>query len=91
MWQCRELSGSGGGASANFSHDGKFIYFWRYGKDQGVFRIPVTGGNEERVADMSGWHSTGYAGFSMSRDPGDAPLVLRDVGTDDIYALMLDR
>lgn len=75
----------------SFSRDGKFIYFLRCGKGQGVFRIPVRGGKEEPVADMSGWHLTGYVGCSMSLDPTDAPLVLRDMGTDDIYALTLER
>jgi len=75
----------------SFSHDSKFIYFLRCAKDQGVFRIPVTGGKEQRVVDMSGWHLTGYAGCSMSLDPTDAPLVLRDTGSDDIYALTLER
>ena len=72
-----------------FSHDGKFIYFLRYGNDQGVFRIPVNGGKEKRVVDMSDWHLTGYFGFSLSLDPTDAPLVLRDTGSNDIYALTL--
>lgn len=74
----------------NFSHDGKFIYFLREVQDQGVFRIPVTGGREERVVDLNGWHLTGFFGTSMSLDPTDAPLVLRDAGTDDIYALTLE-
>jgi Tol biopolymer transport system component len=76
----------------NFSHDGKFIYFLRAGQDQGVFRIPVTGGREERVVDLNGWHLTSVFGSSssMSLDPTDAPLVLRDTGTDDIYALTLE-
>jgi len=26
----------------------------------------------------------------MSLDPTDAPLVLRDIGTDDLYALTLE-
>jgi Tol biopolymer transport system component len=74
----------------SFSHDSKFIYSLRCAKDQGVFRIPVTGGKEQRVVDMSGWHLTGYVGCSMSLDPTDAPLVLRDTGSDDIYALTLE-
>jgi Tol biopolymer transport system component len=75
----------------NFSRDSKFIYFVHNGNDQGVFRIPVTGGKEERVVDMSGWHLVGYFNFSLSLDPTDAPLVLRDTGSDDIYALTLER
>jgi eukaryotic-like serine/threonine-protein kinase len=74
-----------------FSHDSRFIYFLRYGRDQGVFRIPVTGGKEEREVDMTNWHLTGYFGYSMTLDPTDAPLVLRDVGSNDIYALTLEE
>jgi serine/threonine protein kinase/Tol biopolymer transport system component len=74
----------------SFSHDSRFIYFLRFGRDQGVFRIPVTGGKLDRVVDMKNWHLTGYFGFSMSLDPTDAPLILRDVGGNDIYALTLE-
>ncbi len=74
----------------NFSNDSKFIYFLRYGLDQGLFRISVTGGKEERVVDMTDWHLTGFFGYSMSLDPTDAPLVLHDVGSVDIYALTLE-
>jgi Tol biopolymer transport system component len=75
-----------------FSRDSRYLYYFtRYGNNQGVFRIPVAGGKEERVADMTNWHLTGYVGFSMTLDPTDAPLVLRDVGSDDIYALTLEE
>ncbi len=74
----------------SFSRDGRFIYFLHSGLDQGVFRIPVAGGKPERVADLREWHLIGLVGFSMSLDPMDSPLVLRDVGSDDIYALKLD-
>jgi Tol biopolymer transport system component/DNA-binding winged helix-turn-helix (wHTH) protein len=72
-----------------FSRDSRNIYFLRYGPNQGVLRIPVAGGKEERVFDLANWHITGLFGFSMSLDPSDAPLVLRDTGTDDLYALTL--
>jgi hypothetical protein len=73
-----------------FSRDGKNIYFLRYGPNQAVLKIPVAGGKEERVFDLTNWHITGVYGFSMSLDPTDAPLVIRDTGTDDIYALTLE-
>ncbi len=79
-----------GAGYLSFSHDSRYVYFLRFGRDQGVFRIPVNGGKEERVADLSSWHLTGFFGFSMSLDPTDAPLVLRDTGTSDIYALTLE-
>jgi Tol biopolymer transport system component/DNA-binding winged helix-turn-helix (wHTH) protein len=85
------LPSSGGVDFPSFSHDSRYIYFLRYGRDQGIFRIPVTGGKEERVVDGAQWHTTGLFGFSMSLDPTDAPLILRDVGSNDIYALTLER
>ena len=63
----------------------------RVGEDLGVHRIPVTGGKEERVLDLTKWHFTGYFGYGMSLDPTDAPLNLRDAGSDDIYALTLEQ
>jgi DNA-binding winged helix-turn-helix (wHTH) protein/Tol biopolymer transport system component len=75
----------------SFSGDSRYIYFLRTGRSQGVYRIPVIGGKEERVIEMHSWHITGYLGFSMTLDPTDAPLVLRDVGTNDIYALTLEQ
>jgi len=44
-----------------------------------------------RVVDMTDWHLTGNFGFGTSLDPTDAPLVLRDTGSDDIYALTLEE
>ncbi len=74
----------------NFSQDGKSIYFLHY-LDQGVFRIPVAGGKEERVFDLGGWHLTGNNGFFLSLDPTGAAMVMRDVSSDDIYALTLEQ
>jgi Tol biopolymer transport system component/DNA-binding winged helix-turn-helix (wHTH) protein len=75
----------------SFSRNSRSIYFLRGGRDQEVIRVPVTGGKEERVADMTQWHITGFLGYSMTLDPTDNPLVLRDVGSDDIYALTLEE
>ena len=78
-------------AFPSFTRDSRYIYFLRCANDQGVFRIPVTGGNEERVVDGREWHTTGWNGCSMSLDPTDTPLILRDVGSIDIYALTLEH
>ena len=85
------LTANGDVQFPSFSHDSRFLYFLRSGLDQGVFRVPIAGGNAERVADLRDWHLTGLVGFSMSLDPTDAPLVLHDVGSDDIYALTLEE
>jgi Tol biopolymer transport system component/DNA-binding winged helix-turn-helix (wHTH) protein len=88
--QWRILPSGGDVEFPSFSRDSRFLYVLRFGRDQGVFRVPVAGGKVERVVNMNDWHLTGMFGFSMSLDPTDAPLVLRDTGSDDIYALTLE-
>ena len=75
----------------SFSRDSRYIYFLRWGRDQAVIRVPVTEGKEERVVDMTKWHLAGIFDFSMALDPTDAPLVLRDAGSADIYALAFEQ
>jgi Tol biopolymer transport system component len=74
-----------------FSRDSRFVYFLRWGAVQNVSRIRVTGGNVEQVADLKDWHLTGLWFVSMTLDQTDAPLLLRDVGSNDIYALTLEQ
>lgn len=45
----------------------------------------------ERFADTKDVHTTGYFGEWFGLDPTDTPLLLRDAGTQDIYALSLER
>ena len=74
-----------------FSRDSQSIYFMRFGVDQGVFRIRLKGGEPEKIWDLKDWHLGGWYGFSMSLDPTDAPLLSRDIGSQDIYALTLEE
>jgi tricorn protease-like protein len=74
-----------------WSRDSRFIYFFHNDPDQGVFRIRATGGQPERVADLTDMHHAGSAGFWFGLDPTDAPLLLRDVGSADIYSLTLEE
>jgi eukaryotic-like serine/threonine-protein kinase len=80
-----------GNAFPMWSRDSRFLYFPRPdGDDAGVYRISVSGGKAERVVDLRGFRSTGvYLGW-MGLDPDDKPLLLRDKGTSDIYALTLE-
>ncbi len=81
-----------------FSRDSQYIYYiyvlFSHKNDSGVFRVPVKGGEVERVADLKDWHAGGDDEIEldpwMDLDPTDAPLLLRDTGTQDIYALTLD-
>jgi Tol biopolymer transport system component len=74
-----------------WSANSQFIYFLRLRNDPGVFRVRVSGGNEERVVDLKGFRHTGAFTLWMGLDPEDTPMLIRDVGTDDIYALTLEQ
>ena len=55
----------------------------------GVFRVRPSGGGAEKIVDLKDWHDAGWFGRYMGLDPTDAPLLLRDIGSEDIYALSL--
>jgi Tol biopolymer transport system component/DNA-binding winged helix-turn-helix (wHTH) protein len=74
-----------------WSHDGRFIYFLRISKDPGVYRIRPAGGKAERIVDLKGFHHTGLLTFWMGLDLDDNPLLLRDLGGDDLYALTVEQ
>ena len=73
-----------------WSSDSQFIYCMLLKDDPGVFRARVSGGDAERVVDLKGFRYTGAFTRWMGLDPTDTPMLLRDVGTDDIYALTLE-
>ncbi|WP_348263917.1 TIR domain-containing protein [Telmatobacter sp. DSM 110680] len=72
-----------------WSRDSKYIYFLRWEGDRGVYRVHVSGGEVERVVDLKGLPLTGVFRFWMGLDPDDTPLLLRNAGKDEIYALNL--
>jgi Tol biopolymer transport system component len=74
-----------------WSRDGKFIYFLRAVDHPGVYRMRPSGGEAEQVVDLKGFRFTGSAGYFMALDRQDAPLLLRDTGVDDIFALKLEE
>ena len=74
-----------------FSADSNSIYFVRFGRDQGVFRICAAGREEERVVELKDMHLTGSYGVWFRLDPTEAPLLPRDIGSDEIYALLFRR
>ena len=74
---------------AVWSSDSRFIFFVSPHGNPGVFRIPLKGGNPELVIDLKDFRYA--AGPWMTLDATDAPLMLRYSGTDDIYALTLER
>ncbi len=82
---------SGAVAFPEWSHDGRFIYYVKWTDNPTVIRIRAADGKRETVAGMKGARYTGVYTMWMGLDPTDTPLTLRDIGTDDIYALTLER
>jgi Tol biopolymer transport system component/DNA-binding winged helix-turn-helix (wHTH) protein len=76
-WQC-------------WSKDSKFLYFLTLYGEPGVFRVSVDNNKLERILSLKGFRELGTYGAWLSLTPEDDPLVLRDVGPPEIYALSWD-
>ncbi|MDR3773899.1 MAG: winged helix-turn-helix domain-containing protein [Terracidiphilus sp.] len=72
-----------------WSKDSRSIYALLF-QDHGVFQIPINGQKAERVIDLKDFRHTGWYGLWLGLDPGDAPILLRDLGEDEIYQLTLE-
>ena len=57
-----------------WSSDSRFIFFVPFLNGAGVFRVPITGGNAELVADTRDFHTTGYFGRWFGLTPPTPPV-----------------
>ncbi|HEV2351484.1 MAG TPA: protein kinase [Terriglobia bacterium] len=76
-----------GTAFENWSADGRYVYFIHGPDNPGAYRLRISDHKVERVADLKDLPITGYMGFWLGLTPDGSPLVLRDAGSQDIYAL----
>jgi Tol biopolymer transport system component/predicted Ser/Thr protein kinase len=79
------MKGSGG--FPNWSADGRYVYFLRWPENPAVLRVRASDRKVERVADLKNLRITGYFNIWLGVAPDDSPLLLRDTGSQDIYAL----
>lgn len=70
-----------------WSRDGQHIYMKDFAGKGAVARIRISDHKLEHVASLNNFSDTGRAGGSLSLMPDDSPLLLRDTGTQDVYAL----
>jgi len=75
-----------------WSRDGKYIYFDTPQRENpAIFRVRINDHKVERLVDLKDFRlAAGYVGYWFGLAPDDSPLVVRDVGTDEIYALDWD-
>ncbi len=79
--------GSGTLSWLNWSRDGQYVFLKDLSGKGSVERIRVPDGKAEQVMDLKNFVLTGLGGGAVSVAPDGSPLLLRDRGTQDIYAL----
>jgi eukaryotic-like serine/threonine-protein kinase len=70
-----------------WSTDGKFIYVKDFTGSGGVDRIRISDHRIEKVVDLNDFLAAGQADGGLSLLPDGSPLLLRDRGTQDVYAV----
>jgi Tol biopolymer transport system component len=75
-------------AFPQWSRDGKFLYFLRVMGDVGIFRMRLADRKAERVVEMKAIQSVSYW-FGLT--PDGSVLMMRELGSEEIYALDLAR
>jgi serine/threonine protein kinase len=77
-------------AFPNWSRDGQYVHFHSYGTDTALYRVRISDHKLEKIVDLKGTRLTlGAIGAWCGLAADDSPLVLRDVGSQEIYALDL--
>jgi eukaryotic-like serine/threonine-protein kinase len=78
--------------SPTWSRDGQYIYFDSYpNRDAAIFRLRISDHKLERVTNLEGLQRAESSVFNtypwLGLTPDDSPILLRDNGTQEIYAL----
>ena len=71
----------------NWSKSGEYVYFLHEENQPSVMRVRIRDRKLERVADLKNFRQAGYWSVWLGMAPDDSPLLLRDTGTQEIYAL----
>ncbi len=71
----------------NWSKNGDYVYFLHEENQPAVMRIRIRDRKIEKVADLKNFRQTGFWTVWLGMAPDDSPLLLRDTGTQEIYAL----
>jgi Tol biopolymer transport system component len=71
----------------NWSKNGDFVYFLHEENQPSVMSVRIRDRKIERVADLKNFRQTGFYSVWLSLAADDSPLLLRDTGSQEIYAL----
>ncbi len=71
-----------------WSANGRFVYFKRLGSQAAILRVSVEDHKVEEVVSLKNIKNIGFSGgLWIGVTPDGSPLLLRDTGTQEIYAL----
>jgi Tol biopolymer transport system component len=71
----------------NWSKNSDYLYFLLEENQPSVMRVHIRDRKIESVTDLKTFRITGFYGDWLGLAPDDSPLLLRDTGTQEIYAL----
>ena len=72
----------------NWSRDGRHVYFEQHGDRDAVMRVGLDNHKVDEIVSLQNLKRTGaFGSFWFGLAPDDSPMVLRDTGTQEIYAL----
>jgi Tol biopolymer transport system component len=72
-----------------WSKDGQYVYVLNFSNNSGnlLLKLRLSDHTTERMELPKSFVGTGYWGPALGLGPDDSPLLLRDAGTYDVYAL----
>jgi Tol biopolymer transport system component len=70
-----------------WSKDGRSVYVLHYEGKGAVLRIRISDHKAEKIVDLNNFTTGGRYGAWLGLAPDDSPLLLRDAGSQDVYAL----
>jgi WD40 repeat protein len=71
----------------NWSKNSEYVYFLHGENQPSVMRVRLLDHKVESVADLKNFRQAGYYGAWLGMAPDDSPLLLRDIGIQEVYAL----
>jgi serine/threonine protein kinase/Tol biopolymer transport system component len=71
----------------NWSRNSDYVYFLHEEDHPSVMRVRISDHKVEIIADLKHFRQAGYWSVWLGMAPDDSPLLLRDTGTQEIYAL----
>ena len=71
----------------SWSKNSDYVYFLREENQPSVMRVRLRDRKIEEVADLKNFRQAGFYSVWLGMAPDDSPLLLRDTGTQEIYAL----